>query len=129
LFTLTLSTFPLVPESDDVDERSATRMEHRDLLLLLIGYGRDQATNPAFNAHPQLPLSVQRMKTYSQFEHLPRGHRIARTTFVARGSAYDVQFQFAGPITASSRTRANTVLRLLHFYPSPKRTPNRSTSC
>jgi hypothetical protein len=69
------------------------------------------------------------MKTHRQFEHLLRGHRIARTTFVARGSAYDAQVQFVAPITASSRTRANSVLRLLHFYPSPKQTPNQSTSC
>jgi hypothetical protein len=128
-FTLTLATFPLVPERDDVDERSATRMRSQDVLLLLIGYGPDQATNPAFKAHPELPLTVQQMNIYRQFEHLPSGHRLARAMFTVQGGAYDVQVQFARPITASLSDKANSVLRLFRFHRHPTQTPNASSTC
>jgi hypothetical protein len=53
------------------------------------------------------------MKVYSQFEHLPAGHRLARSIFVAQGAAYDVEVQFDKPLNPSLRKKANGVLRLL----------------
>jgi len=129
LFTLTLATFPLVPEADAVDEQSAKRMGRGDVLVLLIGYGRGDVSNPSFQTHPHLPLTVQAMSVYSLFEHMPHGHRIARKTFVARGSAYDVQVQFGRTITPELRKRANSVLGLFHFSPPPRQTPSGMTRC
>lgn len=118
-FTLTLATFPLVAEADDVDEQSAKRMSRADVLLLVLAYGRDQASSPAFQTHVRLPLAVQTMPVYRQFEHLPRGHRLARSLFVAGGGAYEAQLQFAGRVTPFLRRRANSVLRLLRFSDPP----------
>jgi hypothetical protein len=81
-FTLTLATFPLVSEADAVDEQSAKHMSRRDVLVLLIAYGPSEVSNPAFQTHTRLPLTVQAMRVYDQFEHLPHGHRLARQTFV-----------------------------------------------
>jgi hypothetical protein len=128
-FTLTLATFPLVPETDSVDEQSAKHMGRGDVLVLLIGYGPSEGGNPAFQAHPRLPLTVQAMTFYSQFEHLPYGHRLARKTFVARGNAYDVQVQFARTISPALRKRANGVLGLFHFSPPSRQTPSGTTRC
>ncbi len=124
IFTVTLANFPLVREPDDVDQQSAKRMRAGDVLLLIIGYGRDQASNPAFEPHVRLPLTVQAMKHSGPLEGMPSGHQTARKTFVARGGALDVQVQFAGAITARSRAAANSVLRLLHFEAPPRRPPN-----
>jgi hypothetical protein len=129
VFTLTLATFSLVAETDAVDERSAERMTAGDVLVLLIGYGRGQASNPAFRTHAQLPLTVQRMKVYSRFEHLQPGHRLARTMFIARGAAYDVRVQFASPLDPFLRREANGVLRLLDFGDPSQQEPNRRTRC
>jgi hypothetical protein len=87
-FTLTLASFPLVAEADAVDEQSAKRMSRGDLIVLLIGYGAaSHYYPPAFKGHAPLPLTVQRMTVYRMFEHLPRGHRLAQVTFIARGGA------------------------------------------
>ena len=86
-------------------------------------------SNPSFQTHPHLPLTVQAMSVYSLFEHMPHGHRIARKTFVARGSAYDVQVQFGRTITPELRKRANSVLGLFHFSPPPRQTPSGMTRC
>ena len=128
-FTLTLATFPLVPEADAVDEQSAKRMRRGDVLVLLLGYGRSEASNAAFQAHLRLPLTVQKMAVYSLFEHMPYGHRLARKTFVAFGSAYDVQVQFERTITPELRKRANSVLELFHFSPPPRQTSSGMTRC
>jgi hypothetical protein len=119
--TVTLATFPLVPGDDDVDEQSAHRMGRGDVLVLVIGYGRDQALdNPIFRtrrARVALPLSLRGMPVYRQFEGMSRGHRLARRWFVAAGGAYDVQVQFGGPISATRARAADGTLRRLAFTP------------
>ena len=129
VFTITLATFSLVAETDAVDERSAERMTTGDVLVLLIGYGRGQASNPAFRTHAQFPLTVQRMKVYSRFEHLQPGHRLARTMFIAQGAAYDVQVQFGRPLNRFLRREANGALRLLDFGDPSQQELNRRTPC
>jgi hypothetical protein len=84
---------------------------------------------PAFKAHPELPLTVEQMDIYSQFEHLPSGHRLARTMFTVHGGAYDVQVQFARLITAALRNKANSVLRLFRFQRHAKQASTESTTC
>jgi hypothetical protein len=127
-FTLTLATFPLVAEADAVDEQAAKRMSRVDILVLLLGYGRQQAAGSAFQRQVRFPLTVQRMTVYSQFEHLPRGHRLARTLFVASGGAYDIQVQFARPLTPLLRSKANSALKLLRFS-EPPQTARQRTRC
>jgi hypothetical protein len=127
-FTLTLASFPLVAESDDVDEQSAKRMSRGDVLVLLLGYGREQAGDSPFQTNVRLPLTVQRMRVYGQFEHLPRGHRLARVLFVADGAAYDAQVQFATRLTPLLRRKANSALQVLRFS-KPSQTPRQRTRC
>jgi hypothetical protein len=98
VFTVTLATFPLVAETDDVDEQSAKRMSRADVLVLLLGYGHEQAGDSPFQTHVRLPLTVQRMTVYGQFEHLPAdtdslgsglsGRRRLRRTGAVRHPAY-----------------------------------------
>ncbi|MDP9308204.1 MAG: hypothetical protein M3P15_07830 [Actinomycetota bacterium] len=126
-FTLTLAT-SLVAEADDVDEQSAKRMSRDAVLVLLLGYGRELVGASSFQTQVRLPLTVQKMTVYSQFEHLPRGHRLARTLFVASGGAYDIQVQFARPLTPLLRSKANSALKLLRFS-EPPQTPRQRTRC
>ncbi len=128
-FTLTFATFSLVSETDAVDEQSAERMAADDILVLLIGYGRGQADNPAFRTRVRLPLTVQKMKVYSRFEHLQPGHRLARAIFVAQGAAYDVQVQFGSPLNPFLRREADSALRLLRFSHPSHQKLNRRTRC
>lgn len=128
-FTLTLASFPLIAEADDVDEQAARRMARGDVLLLVLGYGRGQVGRSAFGKHVRMPLTVQRMRFYHQFEHLPHGHQLARILLVAAGRAYEVQVQFAGPLTPALRVRANGVLRLLRFSKSLQRTAAEGRRC
>jgi hypothetical protein len=119
--TVTIATFPLVRGDDDVDERSAQRMARRDVLVLVVGDGRDQAQdNPVFRtgrARVTLALDLRGMAVYRQFEGMPRGHRLARRLFVAAGAAYDVQVQFGGPISPPLTRVADDALRRLRFTP------------
>ena len=110
-FTLTLASFPLVAESDDVDEQSAKRMSRGDVLVLLLGYGREQAGDSPFQTNVRLPLTVQRMRVYGQFEHLPRGHRLARVLFVADGAAYDHRCSSPRGLRHSSGARRTAPFR------------------
>lgn len=128
-FTLTLATFPLVSEADAVDEQSSKRMSPRDVLVLLIAYGPGEVSNPVFQTRTRLPLTVQAMRVYDQFEHVAHGHRLARRTFVALGSAYDAQVQFARTITPSLRAKANGVLQVIRFSPAPRYAPSGPTRC
>jgi len=128
-FTLTLATFALVPEADAVDEQSARRMRAGDVLVLLIAYGASEASNPTFQTHTRLPLRVEVMRVYRQFEHLPHDHRLARRSFMARGGTYDAQVQFARTITTRLRQRADSALRLVHFSAPPGRSPSGQTRC
>jgi hypothetical protein len=128
LFTLTLASFPLVNEADAVDEQSAKRMSREDVLVVLIGYGRKEGA-AGFKRRMQLPLAVERMTVYHTFEHLPRGHRLARALFVASRVAYDAQVQFAQPLTSRLRAKADSALRLLRFGPSPHQPLTGHTRC
>jgi hypothetical protein len=115
LDTLSVSTFPLAPEPDDVDEVAARSMRRDDVLVLVVVYGSGLASDPAFDRRARVPLTLAQMQTFGQFEGMPRGHVLARRLFVARGAAYDVQVQFARPITPRLAARAASLLRRLRF--------------
>jgi hypothetical protein len=51
---------------------------------------------------------------------MPRGDRVAREWFQARGARYDVQISFgADRVTLQLRARADAVLAGLRFAPYP----------
>lgn len=116
IYTVTLATFPLAAERDDVDEVASRAMRRDDVLVLVLGYGAGQLSNPAFAGAVRMPLTLGGMQTATQFEGMPRGHVVARRLFVAAGGAYDVQVQFARRITPGLAARAASILRRLRFH-------------
>lgn len=117
-FTVLLGNFRLPREQDDVGELAAKRMKAGDIRVLLLGYGSARWLPPSVFRPRSLPLRIASGDLLSYFEHLPRGHRLARKTFSAKGQALDVQVEFAeSHVSDQEIATANRILRRLRITP------------
>jgi len=118
LATFGIATSPLPAETDAVGEVASTKMHTDDIRILLVVYGAGDAAAGVTGGRPAFPPKVEDMTVYHVFEHMPRGHSMARKPFELQGRLFDLQVEFGGAIDSHQARRADDVLGQLRVTPS-----------